>query len=382
MPSSEARDCHRVSFERALLGAFICFLTLPVLGFLLKIEPSSHIHERRILPPKPILRMASPQGLALYQHELEGYWSTHFGFRKFLIHCHGESLKLIGSLAENCILGVPPWLFEGNGYFQRPARLEKLRKSGAEFARLTAALDQKGIALVVAVTPRRTDVYPEKLPSRYAQFQAAILEGRTRTLDVLREGETPHTKVFDFIPAFKALKPVGLVYFRKDVHWTPRAGFAAFRKIEAFLTTRFPALKPIPDTDIVSEVISAGDSVSRSAAVSVDLDEVPFYKLNKQSWRYESGTWNTKGERTVTVSSDKSKPRALIIHDSQAEFQFPFLAEHFSRAEFYQVAKWSEFSSAHLRKARPDVIIILAWPFLGDGTVDWSRLIPDSKASL
>lgn len=155
---------------------------------------------------------------------------------------------LFGSGGPQVRVGCDGWLF-------LTEELRPFDGAGAAMAerlgvlrRIHAMLEQRGIALVVAVVPDKARVHPEHLCGAPRSAQA---DARLATFEAgLTSAGIPHVALLPPLTALAAREPA---YWRTDTHWNQRGATAAAQAIaEATTTTRVTRRQDIrtaPDAD-------------------------------------------------------------------------------------------------------------------------------------
>ena len=113
--------------------------------------------------------------------------------------------------------GCDNWLFLTEELRPWPSAGAAMAERAAGLARVAAALRDKGIALVVAVTPDKARVQAEALCGAPWSAQA---QGRHAAFDALLRGQG--VVAVDALGALVAGKAAGDVYWRTDTHWNQR----------------------------------------------------------------------------------------------------------------------------------------------------------------
>lgn len=138
---------------------------------------------------------------------------------------------LLGSGGPQVTVGCDGWLFLTEELRPWTDAEAAMRDRAAALGRIAMALREKGIALVVAVTPDKARVYPEQLcGARYSAQAIARHAGFSALL--ARSGITP----VDWLGALQRGKATAPVYWRTDTHWSQHGAALAARAVAAAAT--------------------------------------------------------------------------------------------------------------------------------------------------
>src|SRR5262245_57932336 len=150
----------------ALIGVFVCGITLPLIGLAFDLDASFAINENRVLKTWPSWSW-DRAAMAEFPPKFEAYFNDHFGFRKRLIQ--GLSVaKVLGlgvSSNPDVIMGKDGWLFyAGDGSYDyyratkpfTPAELERWRQV---FQQRHDWLAERGIRYLVFFAPNKETIY-------------------------------------------------------------------------------------------------------------------------------------------------------------------------------------------------------------------------------
>ena len=126
------------------------------------------------------------------------------------------------------MVGCDGWLFLTEELRPWPGAEAAMERRAAALGRLAARLRGRGIALLVAITPDKARVNPERLCAARSSAQAA---GRHAAFTALlrQAGVDP----VDWLTPLLEAKPAGPVHFRTDSHWSQRGAAIAAAALAA-----------------------------------------------------------------------------------------------------------------------------------------------------
>ncbi len=133
---------------------------------------------------------------------------------------------LLGAGRKGVIVGDEGWFFTAEEFKSVPAT--EIDDAAERIAKIRDDLQARGITLVLAPLPAKSDIYAEEVPSllrstamadAYGAFTAAL-------------GQRDIT-VADMRKALLAAKPFGEVFLKSDTHWSPAGAKAAAEAIQS-----------------------------------------------------------------------------------------------------------------------------------------------------
>jgi hypothetical protein len=359
--AAAARGRAARALDALLAACFLAGLALPVADGVLGLEAAPALLENRALAAAP-RAPTSRRRLEAFPRAFEAYWNDHFGFRRTLIRwANGAALALGAS--ERVVVGRAGWLFlRDDGELAYYRAREPL--APAALARWQYALEHRrdwlaarGSRYLFAVAPNKSTVYAEFMPpglrrpgapSRLDQLLAQLRQGGS-TVAVLDLREP--------VLAAKAREPV---FPRTDTHWNAPGAHAAAAAILARVGAWLPGVAPLPREAYAARLtpgpggdlaylLGLADRLPEAA-----LDLVPPRPLLARPVLREGGTDPAHWQRLVLETPDRTRPRALVLHDSFVVGLMPYLSEPFSRV----VYSWgSDLDLALAERERPDVVI-------------------------
>jgi len=174
-----------------------------------------------------------------FQDSLQDYTEENIGFRNFLVRLNNQMAFWLfnEARAKQVIIGKSNYLFEQNyidSYFGRDfigedAIADKVYK--LKF--ISDQLKNKGIDLMVVITPGKGDFYPEYIPDKYYEGES---NQRNYTI-YLEELKKKNIPTIDFNAYFKLQKSKSdyPLYTKGGIHWSHYAELLAGDSIISFV---------------------------------------------------------------------------------------------------------------------------------------------------
>jgi hypothetical protein len=204
--------------------------------------------------PVPSLR---PKSLlsGTFEEAFERYFARRFGLRGYGIRlAHQLEWSMFGTLPRIAGTavdeGADHWLYEHEYVKHHVHRYEMRRREALEFAARMATLRnhlaQRGIPLVVCVSPSKAAVYPEYLPVGAAPSAEEKRNTPARDQLVMRLRHAG-VAVVDARSLFRAWKRKGPPLFaRSGTHWNAYGAQRVFDAVVAAARAQNPSLPPVP----------------------------------------------------------------------------------------------------------------------------------------
>ena len=352
--------------DKALVGAFVVLISLPLLGMIFGFDRSFVLEENRNLATRPELKLAR-QALRAFPARVEAYFNDGFGFRKRLIYWLAL-VKVQGlgvTSTPGVTLGRDGWL-----YLASDAAISSYRASQPftpaqleTYRQIVEArhdwLAERGIPYVLIIPPNKETIYPEFMPPAYTKVNS-----RSR-LDQLVDHMKSHSNVpiIDVRDDLRRAKQVERVYDVTDSHWNSLGGYIAYARIMQALNAWSPQAQAISRSDFVEVIESGpGGDLAKMLGIADKLPEGRLKLVPRSGWHFHQvdeafpiAASCAYPELTMaTERLDAKLPRAVLFRDSFAAQLIPFLAEHFER----MLCIWdSAFDRAIIEHERPGVVI-------------------------
>jgi hypothetical protein len=309
--------------------------------------------ENRTLAQEPSFDLMA---LSKFPAAYENYFNDHFGLRNWFIRVYYTvRLTLLReTVFKSIVIGKNNWLFytdEHNiDYYQcsNPLSDKRLATIQQSLDTTKHLLNERGMTFLVVMVPNKEEIYPEFLPDYIQRI------GDRCQLDQISDymrlnGET---SLIDLRQSLLNANEEHLIYHQMDTHWNDYGVYVAYREIMAQLAKEFPQLKAHPLSDFREVMLRAGGDLTRFSnhpeIFSEDRYELKPTFLPAARTNKVKDTW-------ISENTNQALPRLVMFMDSFGDPLVPFLSEHFSYAEYYQL-HYVNFSI--LNQAKPDVVIL------------------------
>lgn len=160
---------------------------------------------------------------------------------------------------EGVLIGDDDWLFSKEEYTFPNNMDERLQQRFAQIEQVRQTLANAGKRLIIVPVPMKNDIYAEFSPFDYGAQSQALYESFVRHLQQNNIATVP------LRAAFMAAKSDGLLFLKKDTHWTPAGAELAAREVARV----FPDLIG----EVTYETHNGGD-------ISVEGDLLNFVKVS------------------------------------------------------------------------------------------------------
>jgi hypothetical protein len=345
----------------ALVGVFFVGLLAPLCDQLVRAE-GARDSRAEFRTPAPLPKV--PESLAEideFPPQFDAWYLDHFGLREPMLRAL-NAVKWFGfhtSPTRNLVLGREDNVFNTTAFAledQRgampllPGHLDAWRRM---LERRRDWLAARGIRYVFAISPYKTEVYPDLLPCGYdpvgPKRADQLIEHLARTSDF---------RILDLRPLVRGERaadtPLDPTYFTLGTHWTDRAAHRGYVELVRHLGTLLPALEPLPDAAFETHATNIGGENWAGRLYLGGLLEQHSVDWELREPRARSSDDPERAGTYVATNTDDTLPRALVCHDSFTLPLRPWLAEHFSRL----ACVWStELELEPIESARPDVVI-------------------------
>lgn len=355
--------------DGALIAVFVLGLVLPLVDAVFHLTGAKAINENReraALPsaPRTLTAMRS------FPHDFDAYWGDSFGFRGPLIRAHTRAKLALGASSLNFVaVGKSPWLYYA-GEQSMPIHTGSMPMSEEDLVAWQRELEarsdwmaSRGGHYVFVIAPNKESIYPEDLPSEYAQ------RGPTR-LDQLAAHMKAHSSVplVDLRPSLVAEKSQRRLFFYTDTHWNDEGAYVAYDQVVGALAAFYPSMKArryssfahAPPTSWygdLSQLLGVNELLSEER---VELVPQPPYRSTVVPGEPVSGarSWSY-------VAGDPGGPRAVVFHDS-------FFLPPEERADPARAA-----TAAKLKTKSAFRVVALLGELFSHATFAWSDFQPD-----
>lgn len=161
------------------------------------------------------------QGTDVIQGELTRSFESHYD-KVFPVKTFGTNLwaalqfTLFGEGRSGVVIGRNGWLYTSEEFRSDEQADAQIQAHLDLITRVQQSLQQRGIALVVALLPAKARMYPEHLADEQPGELHRALYARIRGDLAARGVSAP-----DLLAAMAQCKTRGPVFLRTDTHWTP-----------------------------------------------------------------------------------------------------------------------------------------------------------------
>jgi len=360
---ARATTAMRRAANLAMIVLFVTAIGLPCVGTVVGIATGGIGGENRPAAPPPDWSA----GVDAVRRQVTAWFNDHYGFRNWLVRGFGLfAFDAFGvSISRDVVPGRKGWLFYDADRIVASRR--GLLPFGAnDLAAWQAKLEERrdwlaarGIRYVFAIAPEKSSIYAEYLP----ESQQPI--GAPTRADQLLTWMRMHSTVpsLDFRPALGAAKAEDRLFHRTDTHWNDAGAFVAYRELESWLRSQFPALVPL-DVNLFERQVHttiAGDLAAMMAiAPMLTEDRITLVPREPSPVETRAPTEVMMRRRYLPNQEPKAFAcpsgelgRAVVVHDSFFLAVQPWLARHFQRSVLVR----STFPPEVIVDERPDVVI-------------------------
>jgi alginate O-acetyltransferase complex protein AlgJ len=351
----------------ALIGIFLCAITVPIIGPLLGIGNNQTLSENRQLASFPALRLER-QALATYPNALEMYLKDHFGFRESLIRWNNLiQIRWLGIFdASRVVIGKEGWLFyAGEGMLDsyratRPLTDVELTRWREVLDTRQQWLEQRHIRYLFVIVPEKSTLYPEHMPDYLNRV------GNQTRLDQF----TVYMHKHSHVPLLNLQKPLleakqhEQIFYKTDTHWTPQGALVGAQTILQQVADWYPRVHVPHLTDYVfnhhtgpgldlarmlaledyypeeiTTLVSKGPDITRPTTVSETI---------RRNWAFPVNP------PMAYETSAGGLPRVVMFQDSYVTALLPFISPQFRKILYL----WThDFMENAVMEEHPDIVI-------------------------
>jgi hypothetical protein len=214
-----------------------------------------------------------------------------------------------------------------------------------------------GIELIVAISPDKASIYPEKLHPLAKPYWACKLENNRLWRTLLAQ----HPRIIDHaipILAEKQRDPQAKLYFLKDTHWTPFGSVWALRQlIGAAGRYDYSKLPPPVRAGVIARPTDMGSAMMLLPGME-DFDKI-----------------DSSIENQLSVLAGVPQRRTVILHDSFYNVIMEWLPINFPGAAIFALEVDIAKYPAALISADRIIVNSVERAFLGrtdDGSLSWT----------
>lgn len=238
---------------------------------------------------------------------------------------------LLGAGRKGVIVGEDGWFFSAEEF--KNVSSADIDAAVDRIAEVERDLDARGIRLVLAPLPAKSDIYAEEVPSlvrgpamaeTYNAFAAALKERGIVTADTR--------------PALLAAKPFGEVFLKSDTHWSPSGAKATAEAVQTSLQVAGIALPSESVTAQWQTPVSLWGDLTKFVT---SPDYAPTVGLTQESVPIYRTTVNAAAEGADIFGDDTAVPVMLVgtSYSANENWSFADFLRQSLRAEVVNVAK-------------------------------------------
>ncbi len=215
---------------------------------------------------------------------------------------------------------------------------------------------ERGITLLVVVSPNKNTIYPERVPK-----QLSVLASESR-LDQLVNYLRVHGReqLIDLRPSLIAAKSEREIYYATDTHWNDYGAYIAYSALMSEISKAYPNLEIHPSSDF-EPVISEPETLDLARVIGATLlpePKIQFAPLFDLSTRYKTVNLGAR-KLMFSYNPDSSLPDLVLYYDSFFFNVIPMLGEHFHNALYVQnYTGGGLWNLSWVDERQPDVVII------------------------
>lgn len=238
---------------------------------------------------------------------------------------------LLGAGRKGVIVGEDGWFFSAEEF--KNVSSADIYAAVDRIAEVQRDLDARGIRLVLAPLPAKSDIYAEEVPSlvrgpamaeTYNAFAAALKERGIVTADTR--------------PALLAAKPFGEVFLKSDTHWSPSGAKATAEAVQTSLQVAGIALPSESVTAQWQTPVSLWGDLTKFVT---SPDYAPTVGLTQESVPIYRTTVNAAADGADIFGDDTAVPVMLVgtSYSANENWSFADFLRQSLRADVVNVAK-------------------------------------------
>jgi len=343
----------------ALVALFIVILWLPLADSILGLDPTPAREERRQVSELPELVSLD------FPEDFGAFYRDHFGFRNSLILGHALLRFHLEGGNDMVAVGQDGWLFWRGEHRRASLNEAELEAWRSGLVAQRDWLAQRGCAYVLLVVPPKAVVYADRLPASAgrADRMLGLLAHIKARSDIVVVDPTA-----DLLQARAQGQEV---YLRYDQHWNDHGAYigysaliAAVRDVlgdERMRALPLEALKLDPremDNGTLLRMLGIEGTRVERFAYLVARSHYAHAEVRKNQ-PLAGKVWTAKPHRqptvTITEHTDRSLPRAVVLHDSFLFPIRPWFSESFSRV--YYIHQTTNLYPDIIDRERPRIVI-------------------------
>ena len=264
--------------------------------------------------------------------DLDALYKKDLPHREASVGLFGNArYALLGAGRKGVIVGEDEWFFTAEEFKTVPA--SEIEDAAKRVADVQRDLEARGIRLVVAPLPAKSDIYAEDVPSlvrsqamaeTYAAFMKALQEKGIVTADTRS--------------ALLAAKPFDEVFLKSDTHWSPAGAKTTAEAIQTSLQMAGIKLQPEHVTAQWQTPVSLWGDLTKfvtspeyATTVGLKQESVPIYRT----------TVNADAAGADIFGDDAAVPVMLVgtSYSANENWSFADFLRQSLRADVVNVAK-------------------------------------------
>lgn len=328
--------------ENLLIIFFILFIYIPIFGLLFNIQDGLENTEKRNMAEFPKFEKLR---VIKFTSEFLKYFEDNFGFRyTFMRFASNLKIKLFKTYPRNVdikvLMGEEGWLFyklgnetedfKGRVPFSKE-KIEKIIKNN-----VLRAEKLSPVKFYIFSPPDKTVVYPEFLPKNIRAKENAK---NSRINQLLDANQNTDLKIIYPKNILTENKDKGLLYLKKDTHWTYLGAYFGYVELMNTIQKDFPGqnLKPFNIKDFSKEeYIYEKPDLANMANVGE--------KNTEKSYKY-----------ICPADKKRSGLRVLVFGDSFLGHLEPYLSCTFKTARYERL---NTLNMKIIEEFKPDIVIL------------------------
>ncbi|MBA4797700.1 MAG: hypothetical protein H2043_09890 [Rhizobiales bacterium] len=238
---------------------------------------------------------------------------------------------LLGAGRKGVIVGQDGWFFTAEEF--KTVSTKDIDDAADRIASIKHDLETRGIRLVLAPLPAKSDLYAEEVPSfvrssamanAYSAFSAAL--------------EQRGISVADTRAAMLTAKPFGEVFLKSDTHWSPAGAKAAAEAIQSSLQKNGVAL---PSQELTAQWQTPVSLWGDLTKFVTSPDYAPTVGLSEESVPIYRTAVNADASGADIFGDDASVPVMLVgtSYSANENWSFADFLRQSLRADVVNVAK-------------------------------------------
>jgi len=264
--------------------------------------------------------------------DLDALYKNELPHRAASVGLFGNArYALLGAGRKGVIVGEEGWFFTAEEF--KNVSKKDIEDTADRIAEIQRDLGGRGINLVLAPLPAKSDLYAEEVPTRVRSASMADAYGEF-TAALRQRGIT----VADTRTALLAAKPFGEVFLKSDTHWSPAGAKAAAEAVQSSLQTTGIAL---PSQEVSAQWHPPVSLWGDLTKFVTSPDYAPRVGLTEESVPVYRATVDAAAGGTDIFGDDTAIPVMLVgtSYSANETWSFADFLRQSLRADVVNVAK-------------------------------------------